>query len=129
MSKPLISSAPLGNRISTTLQMEDYYSKKIVIKGEVKYPHTSWLVGMCKKQAKLDRMEIFDHHAILLHETLLYKALQFRIASSYSIKSTITPLEVRTRENNYIMISSQEKQVVQATSKHERHLIRELTQI
>jgi hypothetical protein len=126
MSKPLISSTTPEGRLSTTQHMEGSCSKKIVIKREVKYPCTFWLMGIRKKQANFDLMAIFGHLAILLRGTLPYLSLHYRIASC-RIKSTITPLEVRTNENNSIMNSSKEKQAIQATSINERHLIRGLT--
>jgi hypothetical protein len=126
MTKPPFSSAPPGASLPMTQQMEGSCNKHHVIKGEAKYPRTSWLMGNCKKQANLIHMENLGHSAILLRGTLSYQTLHVRKASC-NIKSTITPLEVRTSERNFIMTYNKGKQAVHATSKHERDLIRELT--
>jgi hypothetical protein len=101
MKKPPFSLAPLGISLPMTQQMEGSCIKKHVIKGEVKYSYTSWLVGSRKK--KFIHMEKLGHPAILLYGTPPYQTLHDHKATC-NIKSTITPLKVGTFERNFIMI-------------------------
>jgi hypothetical protein len=119
MFKPLVTSSPLGSRISMTQHLEGSCSKGNVIKREESYPCITWFMGNLRKRAIINFMARIDHPTILFHGTPWCKVL-------YRFKSSNSSPAVRISEKTVIMSSNKENQPVQATSMSERHLIRGL---